>query len=454
MGKSGDLCEDSSLIDYYLKKQQFLTEAGALKSLPVSFITKPDPDEIKFKLANLRQLVFEVTDACNLKCYYCSLGNLYNNHDKRNSVMLSFKKAKNVIDYMLQLWNSSYNLSYNNIVDISFFGGEPLLNLKLIKQIVSYLESLSINESGIAGFTYRMTTNATLLDMAMDYLVEHDFNLLISLDGDEYGDSYRVTKKGKSTFKKVCKNLDRLKEKYPDYFEKRIYFNAVLHDRNSYESIYLFLKERFGKIPLVSELNTAGIVEDKYDEIMRMYKSTYQEQTELFKKYHDDLKHEEKEDLMLRTLIHAFTGNTFNDINDLLGNQCNIKHMPSGTCMAFKKKVFVTVNGKILPCEKIGQQHPLGFVSDECMYIDFEKVSSIYEDMYKPLLKICESCYNQTSCAQCVFRIYDMKVNNHKICPSFMNKKNMIGYFSNIIDYLEKEPFKYEWQISKDTINA
>ena len=188
----------------------------------------------KIKLANLRQLLFEVTDGCNLKCHYCGYGELYNNYDKRTSSKLSFEKVKMTVDYMVELWKSPYNTSYNNVVDISFYGGEPLLNMDLIKKTISYLE-----ENRIEGldFTYRMTTNAFFLDLYMDFLVEKGFNLLISLDGNEYHDSYRLTKGGKSSFKKVYRNASLLKERYPYFFEEHVEFNAVLHDRNDYEEL-------------------------------------------------------------------------------------------------------------------------------------------------------------------------------------------------------------------------
>lgn len=60
-----------------------------------------------------------------------------------------------------------------------------------------------------------MTTNAMLLDRYMDYLVEKGFHLLVSLDGDKHGDSYRVDKCGNSSFERVMRNVKRLQTNYP-----------------------------------------------------------------------------------------------------------------------------------------------------------------------------------------------------------------------------------------------
>jgi uncharacterized protein len=55
-------------------------------------------DSITFALANLPQLTFEVTDACNLKCKYCGYGDFYDDYDDREDKILPTEKAIKVID--------------------------------------------------------------------------------------------------------------------------------------------------------------------------------------------------------------------------------------------------------------------------------------------------------------------------------------------------------------------
>lgn len=73
-------------------------------------------------LANLPQLVFEVTDACNLKCKYCAYGEFYGDFDKREDKMLPVSKAIRLIDYLNQHWNSERNTSAKSFMYISFYG--------------------------------------------------------------------------------------------------------------------------------------------------------------------------------------------------------------------------------------------------------------------------------------------------------------------------------------------
>ena len=69
-----------------------------------------------------------------------------------------------------------------------------------------------------------------LLDRYMDYLVEKNFSILISLDGNEVQSAYRVDKHGNSSFSRVVRNVKKTAKKslIPDYFEKKVNFNSVI----------------------------------------------------------------------------------------------------------------------------------------------------------------------------------------------------------------------------------
>ena len=118
-------------------------------------------EDVKRSLSNRPQLTFEITDACNLRCEYCGYGKSYSDYDERKSTRLSPQRAKVLLDYLRSLWGSELNISHNQNVYISFYGGEPLVNVPFIKEIVSYLEEPDFPSRS---FTFNMTTNGILLD--------------------------------------------------------------------------------------------------------------------------------------------------------------------------------------------------------------------------------------------------------------------------------------------------
>ena len=421
----------------------FLKQHGYFNSETIKFQTEYAVDKIKMNLANLRQLLIEVTDACNLQCKYCGYGDLYANYDKRIAKRQKFENVKLLIDHLSNLWKSEYNTSYNKEITIGFYGGEPLLNMHLIKEVITYLESFQ--NFGVS-FSYNMTTNCMLLDKYMDYLVEKNFRLLFSLDGNEYNSGYRVDKQGRGSFARVFSNIRQLQLSYPDFFDKNVNFNAVLHNRNSVEEIFTFVKQEFGKIPRVAELNTNGLSEKGREELKRMFCSRYESfdnASEGFKKQKNVML-EDSASTFFHTFVRNFCGNYYNSYVDLFDSEENdeITYIPTGTCRPFERKLFLTVNGKILPCEKIGQNHVLGFLKNGVLNLDYDKVSSYYHDQYEKIIKICKTCFHRRSCGQCMF-LLDEK-DGKLICGGYMGKHVSEDYFASYLSYAEKHPSLYE----------
>lgn len=110
-----------------------------------------------------------------------------------------------------------------------------------------------------------MTTNAILLPHYIKYLVEKDFHLLLSLDGDENGSSYRIYRNGKPAYKTIVDNINIVKSSYPAFYKKNITFNAVLNDRNTIQGINDFFSLHFCKKPFIGEINVTGINPNEID---------------------------------------------------------------------------------------------------------------------------------------------------------------------------------------------
>lgn len=430
-------------LDYYFEKYVLLLESGYLDTIDTgkSVSGRLSAYTIKSNLANTRQITFEVTDSCNLKCEYCGYGKFYNDYDQRVGRNLSFKRAKNILDYLLDLFNSPLNKSQGRKVHIAFYGGEPLMNVPFLEKIVDYIASLRSQKTQ---FSFGMTTNAVLLGKYMDFLVKNDFDLLISLDGNEINNGYRVFPNGSSSFSIIYNNIKALQEKYPDYFDKRVNFNSVLHSKNSVSEIHEFIKREFNKIASISEINTGSVDPAMKEEFKKTYRNFRENISQL-----EDYSMIEKDMLIsfpdakdTTSTLFQYSGFISWKYDNLLFTNENEQFIPTGTCLPFSKKVFVMTNGKILPCERIGHQFDLAYVDEEKVDIDFEKIAEQYNRYYDKIGKQCSSCNITENCKQCLFYLDIEK--EKPVCRGCMSGSEFSDYLSARMSYLEQNPHLYD----------
>lgn len=153
----------------------------------------------------INTVVLNVNTGCNLSCTYCYKEDL-DTPDKGRR--MSLETAQQSIELMLA---ESPNEKRFSVV---FFGGEPLSNLKLIRQVVDYCEARFAQLGKKVDFV--MTTNATMLnDDIVDWLDEHNFGIAISMDGPEaIHDRNRRTVGGKGTYRTVSDKARKLLARY------------------------------------------------------------------------------------------------------------------------------------------------------------------------------------------------------------------------------------------------
>jgi uncharacterized protein len=426
---------------YLFLKRNGLLDISHLPSLKIGLINE---DDIKLQLANLTNLSFEITEACNLKCRYCTYGEFYDNNDARCNRSMAFETAKTIIDYLIILWKSTLNHSAKRNFTFSFYGGEPLLKIKLIKKIIEYIEHVSPKS---IDYAFNMTTNAMLLHKYMGYLVFKKFKLLISLDGNYANNSYRITNFGDNSFSQVYKNVKLLKKKYPDFFNSNVNFNAVLHNRNSLDEILTFFSKEFGKDPQFTPLSESGIKRYKRMEFNYIFGNVkegicyFEECDELDSK--NELSSPSFHEASM--YVNQNIGNNFRSYVDMFPTSVKHEIIPTGTCLPFAKKMFVTASGNILPCERIGFQYYLGKIIKNKVELNLQNIAIKYNEYFSKLKKECTHCYSYSLCSYCIFHINDLQ--GKPVCNHRTNSKQLNRYISSIISFFEANPAAYKKSI-------
>ena len=153
----------------------------------------------------LSTLVLNVNTGCNLGCSYCYKEDLTT---PARGERMDFETARKGIELLLREGDSRER------VNVVFFGGEPLSNLPLIRQVVDYSERRCAEQGKAVDFS--LTTNATLLTEAtIDYLDAHRFGLSVSIDGPRaVHDRHRRTVGGRGTYDLVSRKVRLLLERY------------------------------------------------------------------------------------------------------------------------------------------------------------------------------------------------------------------------------------------------
>jgi len=133
-----------------LKNRELMQKTSEIIKKNMKKLTNLNSENIIYSSANMRQLVFEVTDACNLKCKYCAYGKIYDDYDARKKKMSPIEKAIRLIDYLVDFRNSERNTSIKQKTYLSFYG----VNFCLIWHLKPKQHKISESSDNDEGFVF------------------------------------------------------------------------------------------------------------------------------------------------------------------------------------------------------------------------------------------------------------------------------------------------------------
>lgn len=421
---------------YYVRKYSFLKKCGYLTSknqkmdMTYPFLSK---EKVVNQLQKLKAISIEITEKCNMKCEYCGYSNVYEQYgDMREGTFIKEYAIYALIDELYQYWKEEAAKE----IEISFYGGEPLLGMSQIKNIISHIE----NNYPQVHFIYKMTTNGLLLLKNMPYMIEHDIKVSVSLDGTEQHNAYRKLRNGQDSHKQIVQILDTIKNTFPKYYEKNIHISAVLHHLNSINGIQEYVKNRLNLFPYIGSLNTNNIKDlKKFTEMYRskdeMF-SVISYQGNIINQHRPNEKHLKH---FLCTVLHR----SFRTIVDLLQQDVYISFPAQKTCLPFNKELFLTVKGEIFPCESIARTYPLGNISEgNSVNLSPAYIADLYNRKIEQQQRYCSRCFILPFCFHCLFQILPTTEKEQK-CPQYLTQEGFEKYIREYIDYLEEYPSEY-----------
>jgi len=334
-------------------------------------------------------LILNITEKCNLRCKYCVYSGTYY-YERTHS---NYSMEWNTIEKSLKFYLSNKFFKSDNKY-ISFYGGEPLLELEKIKNIIEYICKNFKNKC-----YFSMTINGTLLnEEIIKFLIKNSFFLTISLDGPKsVHDKYRVAKDGSPTFEKIIKNLSLIKKLDSKYYQNNVNFSITIAPNVSpieidefFES-FEFAREKDLQVNYVIPFDT------KFFEIFGNYDlKHYKEIEELREKYIKDRIKNKQPSPFRKALFDKILVAIHKRKIGIMGNIAPA----NGICIPGERRLFVSVRGKFYPCERMGEFESF-CIGDIEKGLDIEKIKNLVENYITNSEKECLNCWAIRLCDLC-----------------------------------------------------
>ena len=326
-------------------------------------------DTLKKKTAGvIKALCLHVAHTCNLNCSYCfaSQGKY---HGER--AVMSLEVGKRALDFLIENSGTRRNL------EVDFFGGEPLMNFEMIKELVKYAREIEKKHN--KNFRFTLTTNGILIDDdVIEFANKEMSNVVLSLDGrKEVHDKYRVDYAGNGSWERIVPKFQRFVEARGN---KSYYMRGTFTHSNPdfLEDIKTMLDLGFTELSMEPVVCAKGDSEELTEEDFPIVCKQYEDLATLMRERRDEGRE--------FTFYHYMI--------DLKGGPCIYKRI-SG-CGSGTEYMAVTPWGDLYPCHQ--------FVGDERY-----RLGSIYEGVTnKEAQNEFASCnvYARPDCKDCRAKLY------------------------------------------------
>ena len=329
---------------------------------------EPYIDNFKKRPTVVKALCLHIAHDCNLACRYCFAGE-GEYHGER--ALMSYEVGKKALDFLVANSGNRRNL------EVDFFGGEPLMNFQVVKDLVAYGRSLEKERD--KHFRFTLTTNGVLLnDDVMDFVNREMDNVVLSIDGREaVHNRMRPFRNGGGSYDLIVPKFRKLADSRG---QERYYVRGTFTRNNlDFSEDVLHLADLGFK-----QISVEPVVAQESDD----YALREEDLPKLFEEY-DKLAAE-----MVRRHGTEKDFNFFHFMIDLEGGPCVAKRL-SG-CGSGTEYLAVTPTGDLYPCHQ--------FVGNPDFLMGNVKDGALRTDI-RDEFKEC-NVYAKPKCRECFARFY------------------------------------------------
>lgn len=322
-------------------------------------------------------LVLNVTEKCNLRCTYCISSGNYKGERGFSSRNMALDTAKKAVDFFMPIAGDT--------AMISFYGGEPTNNMKLINETVKYIKA----EYSEYKTLFSITSNFYDVEKYLSDIVDADMSVLISLDGPKnIHDKNRKSCNGQPSYERIMKNIEKLEEISTGYFKKKIGISITCADTEDIPEVVNFYRDdNKYTVARIGGLETKGL---------QIKQSQNKNGAALALEYLQNLSDGQTPPKVIGILFDQGV-RVFAERSRVTMPK---KLMLNGSCYPGKRKLFVDTDGLYYMCEKFGQRIPIGNIDEG---INQNQIDNVIGKFTKIRNNICTNgCWGQRLCAPCI----------------------------------------------------
>ncbi|MGA2158234.1 MAG: radical SAM protein [Dehalococcoidia bacterium] len=324
----------------------------------------------------LDRVTLHIANDCNLNCSYCyANGGNYNEPKK----LMNENKAVEIIDFLIS------KFSYIN--GLVFFGGEPLLNVKVIERVCGYLSDL-YNKGRIRYLPgFGIITNGTIInDKIVKLINDYEIAITVSIDGPkEINDLHRVFRNHRGTYTRIHNFIDIIQKNTNANIQFESTFTAD-HLKMGYseDDIHFFMRKEFGIRGMVVPVQNHTVNDDLPTELNK--NTSFRRR--IFRIFNEP----DNTEIVL-------DDNVLNSLSSL------VTCVPRGLCPIGTKMIAISVDGKIYPCHIIvGNEHLcIGDTNGENIFTNPDKYYMVnpYLNLVNQAIAPCKNCWARNLCSGC-----------------------------------------------------
>lgn len=367
-----EITTSSGNIYSYLPKSNEIV-AGTLKTNNIEW--RFNPLKLFNSLPEIRMFIIGITEQCNLRCRYCCYSGQYAGKRNHGAKSISSVDIDSVIEFI-------DGIAGDKPKRIAFYGGEPMLNFNIVRYCIKQCQ---LKWEKLV--SYSISTNGTLLKPEeIDWLVENDIEIAISLDGPKiFHDKNRIFSSGDGSFDHIRKSIEYL---YSHYRNPNVSFHVTLANVRD----LIAIAKAWHEDKLLSEISPtmvhgltpnfeSGVTKISYEDV----KNFYSELIDAYQRHQDW----SVLSVFLEEAISAWKERMIFDIN---------APIEMSTCLPVNTKLYIDSNLKIAVCEKFSDNFRIGDIN---IGIDWDKANCLVKEYYEgkkercskcPIIRMCDIC--------------------------------------------------------------